>query len=277
VNTLSTLFTDGLVEINRNHIYYQKYINPDAQETLVLLHGFLSSSFCYRKLIPFLKKDFNIICVDLPPFGKSGKHHHYKYSYSNIAKTVLELVEYLGFDSYILIGHSMGGQIALNMMIQKPERVKKGILLCCSGYLKRTSKPLILSSYIPFFHRYVKYYLGKTGVKRNVETVVYDQALIDNEMLRGYEEPFLEKEIFHGLTKFLRDREGDLSSENLMQINTPCLFIWGKHDRVVPLPIGERLAKDLPHSHLVVLEDAGHLVPEEKPEEVFRQIKSFIS
>ncbi|WP_174728217.1 alpha/beta fold hydrolase [Mesobacillus harenae] len=263
--------------INGIQVYYEYFPHSTSSETLVLLHGFLSSSFSFRHLIPLLKEDFNIVSVDLPPFGKSGKSAAYQYSYQNHSATVVALLKDLGVDSFHLVGHSMGGQISLNICYYHPENVKKTVLLCSSGYLKRASKPLVISSYIPYFYLYVKYWLAKSGVKKNLQNVVYNQSMINDEMLNGYMAPFLDDEIFKGLTSMIRHREGDLSPEALTTITVPCLLIWGEHDRVVPLKTGHRLQKDLQNAELIVLKDTGHLVPEEKPEKVHAYIKEFIS
>lgn len=258
-------------------LYYEHHVHPNSGETLVLLHGFLSSTFSFRHLIPLLKEDYNVISIDLPPFGKSGKPSSFKYSYHNLASTVVELVKSLGIRSFNVVGHSMGGQIAMNILLHYPNYAKKGVLLCSSGYLKKAKLPLVLSSYIPYFHLYVKLHLAKSGVKQNLQNVVYDHSLINDEMLHGYLSPFLEDDIFKALTMMIRHREGDLSSEELKKIEAPCLLIWGEDDKVVPLSVGRRLKNDLKNSELVVLKETGHLVPEERPEDVHRLIGQFMA
>jgi pimeloyl-ACP methyl ester carboxylesterase len=270
-----TIF-EGHQTVNGIDIYYERYPNTHSNETIVLLHGFLSSTFSYRRLIPFLNQDYQVISVDLPPFGKSGKSHRFTYSYKNLASTVIALMEELNIENPIFIGHSMGGQIVLNILNLQPDIDQKAVLLCSSGYSKRSNLPLIFTSYIPFFHLYVKFWLARSGVKKNLQNVVYDHTLINDEMLYGYLQPFLEDEIFIALTRMIRDREGDLSAKELSQVHTPCLLIWGEHDKVVPLHIGKRLRTDLKKSELVVLKDTGHLVPEERPEEVYQHIQRFL-
>jgi pimeloyl-ACP methyl ester carboxylesterase len=263
-------------ELDQNKVYYEYYNHPTAVKTVVLLHGFLSSTFSFRRLIPLLCEHFNVITVDLPPFGKSGKATYYSYSHQNLAQTVVQLLKSLGKRQVILIGHSMGGQIALNVCYKSPELVQQAVLLCSSGYLKRSNTPLILTSYIPFFYLYVKFWLARTGIKKNLQNVVHDHNMIDDVMINGYLQPFIENnEIFKALTKMIRDREGDLSPEQLHNIKTPCLLIWGEYDKVVPLQIGKRLNKDLKNSKLIVLENTGHLVPEERPDDVFTYITKF--
>lgn len=270
-------FGTKVLHIRGNDIYYERNIHSEDAPTLVLLHGFLSSSFCYRTLFPMLSNDFNVISVDFPPFGYSGKSSRFAYSYQNIALTLLAFLDALDIKKCILIGHSMGGQICLYMLKNRPEIADKAVLLCSSGYLPKSRRLLRYASFIPYFPKVVKRWLEKSGIEANLQNVVYNKDLIDDEMREGYLQPFLNDDIFKALARMVRDREGDLSEKDLHGIETKCLLLWGKHDRVVPLNIGKRLHGDLKNSELIVLEDTGHLIPEEKPELVYRYIKDFIN
>ncbi|WP_462409036.1 alpha/beta fold hydrolase [Neobacillus sp. Marseille-QA0830] len=267
----------GHKSVNNIEVYYEFYPNPSTDQTFILLHGFLSSTFTYRHLISLLKRDYQVLSVDLPPFGKSAKCNRYVYSYRNLAETVIQLIESFGLKKMIFIGHSMGGQIVLNILHLRQELADKAILLCSSAYLKRSKLPLILTSYLPFFHRFVKYWFARTGVKKNLQSALYNHSLINEEMINGYLQPFLQDEIFIALTRMIRDREGDLPPEILKQIHTPCLLIWGDHDKSMPLEVGEKLNRDLVNSELIVIKETGHALPEERPFEVYEFIKSFIS
>lgn len=265
-------------KINGIDLYYEVYPNLNANKTLFLIHGFLASSFSFRYIIPELMKQYHIIAVDIPPFGRSGKDLKYTFSYKNIAATFIKLIHNLQLKNVSLIGHSMGGQIGLYMALQQPEIFDKIILFASSGYLQQVRKSLIFLSYLPFAHIFVKKKLVDSGgVEGNLLKVVYDKNQITEGMIKGYLEPYIENDaIFHALAKFSRDREGDLSKEDLNKIHIPCLLVWGAHDRIVPLQVGKRLNQDLPNSELVVLEKTGHLTPEEKPDETCRLIKEFV-
>lgn len=266
----------GYMPVDHINVYYEFYPNHKAEKTFVLLHGFLSSTFTYRHLISLLKEEYQILSIDLPPFGKSAKCSRFVYSYKNLAQTVIKIIESFGLEKLIFIGHSMGGQIVLNILHMRQELADKAILLCSSAYLKRAKLPLIITSYLPYFHRFVKYWFARTGVERNLQEALYNHSIIDDEMINGYLQPFLQDEIFVALTKMLRQREGDLPSEVLKQITTPCLLIWGDHDTSVPLEIGEKLNKDLANSELIVLKESGHALPEERPYEVYENIKGYL-
>ncbi|WP_110113735.1 alpha/beta hydrolase [Bacillus sp. CGMCC 1.16541] len=268
--------TSNVCNINDINVYYELYSSNPTKPTMVLLHGFLSSSFSYRRLVPLLCTEFQVIVIDLPPFGQSEKSLTFLYSYHNLAKTVVSLLEQLKLKDVIVVGHSMGGQIALNVAKQKPELVTKLVLLCSSGYLQKAHYGLVMSSYVPFFYLWVKTWLARKGVTGNLQNVVFDHQLIDDEMVKGYTQPFLDDTIFMALTKMIRDREGDLSSQDLRKIEHPSLLVWGEEDRVVPLQVGKRLQRDLRVSQLISFEKTGHLLPEEKPEVISNHMLEFL-
>ncbi|MBM6618728.1 alpha/beta fold hydrolase [Bacillus suaedaesalsae] len=259
-------------------IHYELYHKEasNLKPTIVLIHGFLSSTFSFRRLVPLLAKEYRVVAVDLPPFGKSGKSKDFIYSYQNLASVVIELLSILDIKEIILVGHSMGGQISLNIAKLRPDLVRRMVLLCSSGYLERAKQALILSSYIPFFSLVLKRKLAKQGVMHSLINVVYDHSMIDDEMKTGYEEPFYNDEIFTAMTRFIRHREGDLPANELQSIDTKILLIWGREDKVVPLSVGERLHRDLKYSELITLEKTGHLLPEERPHHIKEQILQFI-
>lgn len=269
-------FSSHFESINGVSIYYELHGYSPKKPALVLVHGFLSSSFSFRRLIPLLAEDFSIITMDLPPFGQSEKSLTFVYSYKNLANIIIALIEKIGVSKVTLVGHSMGGQISLNVAKLKPDLVEKIILLCSSGYLSRAHYSLIFSSHIPYFYLWVKTWLGRKGVSGNLQNVVYDLNMIDEEMIEGYTKPFGDDRIFMALTRMIRDREGDLSSQDLRSIETPSLLIWGEEDRVVPLKIGKRLQTDIRNSTLVSFQRTGHLVPEEKPEAIQNHMLQFL-
>ena len=125
-------------ELQQSHInigginLYCEYMLND-KPPLLLIHGFASSTYTFRRIIPLLQQQFSIIAVDLPGFGKSEKPTWFIYSLQNYAELMIQCIRHFDIPSAHIVAHSMGGQIALNMARMAPEKINKLILLCSSG------------------------------------------------------------------------------------------------------------------------------------------------
>ena len=239
---------------------------------LLLIHGFASSIYTFNLLIPLLKEHFSIIVIDLPGFGRSEKSASFVYSFQNYAKVVADCIEYFNLKDVNVAGHSMGGQIALYTAKIIPEKIKKLVLLSSSGYLKRANKALVLCTYLPFFHYYVRRKVQSKEVREHLENVFYQPSLITENHIVEFGKPLQEDGFYIALMRLLRHREGDLSSKELKNISIPTLLLWGKEDKVVPVNIGYQLANDLPNAKIITYEKTGHLITEERSNEVYEQI-----
>lgn len=243
---------------------------------LVLVHGFMSSTFTFRKILPMLSKHFSVLAIDLPGFGQSEKSVSFVYSYENYAKLIIKCMDHFEINHAAIIGHSMGGQIALNVAKLAPDRVSKLVLLGSSGYLNKAKKYMVLSTYLPFFDKFIYYYIKKRGVKRALENVFYDSASVTTDLIHEFGKPLKDRNMYKSLARLLRYREGDLSSEQLQFISVPSLLIWGEEDKVVRLHVGEKLKRDLPEAELITFKHSGHLITEERPQEVSDTIHHFL-
>ncbi|WP_062233289.1 alpha/beta fold hydrolase [Fictibacillus sp. FJAT-27399] len=259
-------------------LYYEDYPhrNPDAQ-VLILIHGFLSSTISFRKLIPHLAEDYHVVAIDLPGFGKSEKSKTFTYSLASYGKLVLSFIKEMGWRDVVLIGHSMGGQVALHASRQDGKLIRKLVLLGCCGYIKRARSTMICCSYLPFFSWGLKRWVLKKDLRNNLSGVFHNIDLVTEDMIKEYRAQFLEDGFFDSLIRLLRHREGDLKPFELNSIVHPILLIHGNDDKVIPLTTGKRLHSDLKNSRLIVYKDAGHLIMEEKPLDLARDIKQFIS
>ncbi|MEB1809466.1 MAG: alpha/beta hydrolase [Bacillaceae bacterium] len=266
------------VLVDNVKVHYEYYCHEQnvGKPVIVLIHGFVSSTYSFRHLIPNIAKHYSVVAIDLPGFGKSEKSNSFIYSFHNYANVIFSLLTKLNIKEVIVAGHSMGGQVALYMAKLNPERVKKVVLLSSSGYLKRAKRKYRYASYIPFAPRLVKSFFVKRDYKDALSYVVYNKETVHPDDVSEYAKAFEDDRFFHSLVRVLRHREGDLTAEQLKKIKQPVLLLWGKHDQVIPPYIGKRLQVDLPNANIVIFEETGHLVPEERPNEVAEQIIQFI-
>ncbi len=270
--------TSHSIRINSVNLFVELKGKPLTGEhpTLVLVHGYLSSLFSFRDLIPFLEPHFSLVLLDLPGFGKSEKSKRFEHSLDNFAQTLLDLLTYFNLEKVTVVGHSMGGQIGLRAARMDPNRIEKVVGMSAAGYMGPVKRSLRMATKLPFFPLILGVYFKRHDVKKTFRDVTYNPSIVTEEMMQGYLEPFKEKAFFHSLTRLVQDREGDLTTSELKEIEQPVMLLWGKEDQIVPLSIGKRLNEDLTHSSLKVYDETGHLLPEERPKEVAEEIITFV-
>ncbi|WP_078549126.1 alpha/beta fold hydrolase [Litchfieldia alkalitelluris] len=263
------------IKIGEINVFCEYLLNE--KPPIVLIHGFVSSTFTFNRLIPLLAKHFSVLAIDLPGFGQSEKSKKFIYSFDQYSNIIVECIKHFNLRKVLLVGHSMGGQVALYTARKAPNNISRIILLCSSGYLKRASKWLILLSHIPYFSLFIKYYIKYKGVQNSLRNVFYHQHYITEEVINEFGKPLKEVDFYHALCRFIRHREGDLTKEQLKEISVPTLLLWGENDKVVPLKTGQQLVQDLPIANLITYNKTGHLLTFERTREVFEQILAFSS
>lgn len=266
-------FTKTHITLMNTTIYCVYNLND--KPPIILIHGFVASSYTYHPIMSHLAHHFSVIALDLPGFGRSEKSTKFLYTYENYAKLIIRCMDHFNLEHVHIAGHSMGGQIGLYTARMKPERVNKLVLINSSAYWGRVYRWARAATFLPFSYVAIKHIVQNNNVKDTLENVLYDDSLITEELIEEYGRPLKEKKFYKALSRLMRQREGDLTREELSEIHTPSLLIWGEDDKVVPLSAGKQLANDLPNSTLVSYEKAGHLITEEYPKAITEQIKDW--
>lgn len=261
IDNVNTADLDGV------SVAYRAY-GEDYGDTIVLVHGFLGSSYDYRYLSERLSETHRVIAVDLPGFGHSDKPLDYDYTRENQAETLASLMEALGIERYVLGGHSMGGDVVLRHADMYPERVEKLVLFASVGGEESAPRALPRIVYALLFQNY---YVQRRG---------FDTLFVDeNFQSAAYFEPmyYFTRQIPTAvLRKFSEDRDETPLTELLGEIETPTLLLYGDKDTWTPLEIGETLDDSLANSSLEILENVGHMPFMETPEETFALMESFV-
>jgi len=259
--------------------------SPD-NPPIILIHGYTSSHYVWRQTIPALENHFYCIAIDLMGHGTSDILPDGDYSIETQGKRVLALADELGIEKFILIGHSMGGQIAMCIAaLLAPERVEKLLDLdgVAAGHLvesleKRTQLLVNTAYYFPLFENMTRWtnISYRWGAKTqfvswfyNFDALPFDEWRIDREMAN---QSGMRYTWYYGLDAILKL---DLTA-HLSKISVPTLVIFGKHDAVVPLSDGYLVHEQIPNSQLIVIDNCGHFPMYEATEAYLEALRGFL-
>ncbi len=262
--------------LKRCEIYYEDSKNGEA--TIILIHGFISSLLCWRPIFSHLQKHFRVIALDLPGFGKTKVSRNYSYTLKNYGSTVIEFIHSLNLKNPLyIVGHSLGGQIALQSVVLEPTLCSKLFLISASAQRKRPPWFVRMFCYIPFMNELVyKLYFNDELVDVAIAKVLSGGVGLEKKVLKPYIDMCKNKELVGAVLKLGKEREDDLSREIVKLIKQDTFLLWGREDEVVPLEEGEFLSDCLQNSNLTILEHCGHLPMEEYPYHVLNYLYAFL-
>ncbi len=272
------------LKINSENIAYTETGSGD--HTLLFVHGLSSTLEAWKKNISGLDSQYRCIAVDLPGYGKSSKNRN-DYSLTDYADLLEKFVQKKGLKNVILVGHSMGGQIAMQAVLKYPECFEKLVLIAPAGIETFSPQEAVLmkSSYTPAMvvntsdeQILANYKLNFYEFPEEAMSMVEDRRKIKSaEDFPQYAEVVVNN-IHAMLDEPVIDRIGD--------IKLPVLMIFGKNDMLIPnkylhpsesienlVKTSEELFQDL---EVKIIDKAGHFVNFEQAKEVNTAIMEFL-
>jgi len=164
--------SNKFIVINSHKI---NYIDKGHGIPLVFIHGYGASIFSWRKNLPVLAKHYRVCALDLLGFGSSDKPLYEDYSINSFVKLIIQFMDSLKIKKAILVGHSLGGGIAILTTLKYPARVKGLILIDAEAYA--ISPPLMLRvAQLPIFTSLIHHVIGKWAIhislKRSFKIII---------------------------------------------------------------------------------------------------------
>ena len=268
------------VEVGGIAVHYK--MAGSGEPVLILLHGFGASTFSWREVVGPLSEVGTVVAFDRPGFGLTERPMPGEWAGPNPytpeaqAGLTVGLMDALGVERGILVGHSAGGTIALLTALTYPERVEALVLVDAAVYSGGTPGWLR-----PILHTPQMRHLGPLLV-RSIQNWGMDLA-----RSAWHDPEKLTPEIWEGYTRPLRAQNWDralweltLASHPLdlrpAGVSVPVLVITGDDDRIVPTEQSIRLAGELPRAELRVIPDCGHIPQEECPGPFLQAVKAFL-
>jgi 2-hydroxymuconate-semialdehyde hydrolase len=239
---------------------------------VVLLHGIPTSAVLWRRLGPTLSAEgFRAFAPDLLGYGRSGEPTKGRYGLADQARYVHQFISSLGLRDIVLVGHDIGGGVAQLLAVSHPELVVGLVLV---DTVVETNWPVLTVRAIgtrPFSYAGVPLDLA-LGFKRvlgwALRQTMRHPGRLTSPVLDAYASAFEGRGGTAQIARLARDltsKDTQALSPRLAATAIPTLIIWGEHDTVLDPESGRTLAGALPDSDFVLVEDTGHLVPEESP------------
>lgn len=256
-----------------------RYVRAGHGSPVVLVHGFGSSLYTWKDVIPGLAADHDVVALDLPGFGLSD--HPSDLSVEELPRAVLGLMDRLGVARAALVGNSLGGGVCAMAAGAHPDRVSALVLVDSAGYnLGPTEHPALVRLTMGPAGALVSLLPGKRLVVESaLRQVFHDPSLVTPERVAEYLQGATRPGAFASIRSLgdsLHDR-GSLVQEALPRVKVPTLVIWGGDDRWIPLAHADRFAAAVAGARKVVIDDCGHVPQEEKPAVVLRLLREFLA
>ncbi len=252
---------------------------------LVLIHGLTGSSTTWREVMPTLARRFTVVAPDLLGHGQSAKPRG-DYSLGAFASGVRDLLVALGLERATVVGHSLGGGIALQLAYQFPERCERLVLVSSGGLGKEVHAilravslpgsevvlPLVLAPQVQRLLASVAEAASRLGVRPSVRSAEIWRSYAGLTETQG-------RTAFVQTVRSVIDVTGQrVSARDRLYLaqEVPTLILWGDRDRIIPVAHAHATHESIAGSTLRVVEGAGHFLPFEAPAEFLEAVLGFI-
>ena len=226
------------------------YIDVGQGEPLVLIHGLMGSLSNFTSTIDYFKQHMRVIVPILPIYELDLFH----VNVHGLQKFIQRFLKKFSIQNPILVGNSLGGHLSLLQVLQHPQSVRSLVLTGSSGLFENG--------------------LGATYPKRNnyeyirmkAQSTFYDPKIATKELVDDIYETVSNRMKAIKILTLAKSAIRNYLGEELKNIKTPTLLIWGKNDIVTPPFVAEEFNNLLPKSELVFIDKCGHAPMMEVPD-----------
>ncbi|SFV64578.1 Hydrolase, alpha/beta fold family [hydrothermal vent metagenome] len=270
-------------KVKKISLVYSEYGKKD-NPTILFLHGFGENRHTWRFLVPKLEMKYHLIMVDLKGFGDSPKTKDDYYSVYDQALIVNEFIKEKKLKNITLVGRSFGGGVSLVLaLLQKDKLIEKRVdrmILIDSMSYKQNLPSMLRDLKTPVIGYFGIHLLSN----RYIATEAYKYAFYNDDLIPKnsikYSSIYLSfpkaKYAYLKTVNQLVPDDIETIEKRFSEIDIPTLILWGKNDISIRVDKAYRLHRDIKNSSIKIFNHAGHMIQEEIPELVSREIIKFM-
>jgi pimeloyl-ACP methyl ester carboxylesterase len=282
LRSLAPEFDEWQIDLHGRRVIYRV---AGSGPPVVLIHGMLNSSSHWRSVALSLAREYTVIAPDLIGHGDSAAPRG-DYSLGAHAASIRDLLAAIGVDRATIVGHSLGGGVAMQFFYQFPQRVER-LVLISSGGLGRDVSPLLRTAALPgmaalmslMIHPRLVGRLWDAGSRlreRGSSLGVYLQATA--RALRPLENADAQGAFLHTLRSVIDVHGQRVAATDRLYLleSIPTLIVWGERDNTIPVHHGRLAHEAIPHSVFRTLPAAAHFPHLEDPDGLSVLLREFI-
>ena len=277
---------DYRVQFRTIHGYRRAFIRVGRGPTLLLIHGIGDNSSTWEHLLPFLALDHTVIAPDLLGHGASDKPRA-DYSVAAYANGMRDLLSVLGVDRATVVGHSLGGGVAMQFAYQYPERCER-LVLVSTGGVSREVHPILRLAALPdadLLLPLVGYDVTRLAVRavfQAFKQLGTDLGRDAADFLRVFDTlpDATARSAFVRTLRAAVDFRGQVITmldRCYLARGMPTLLVWGAHDAIIPYEHARLAHAAMPGSRLETFESAGHFPHHSEPARFLAVLRDFLA
>lgn len=247
--------------------------DPDAP-TLVCCHGIFASLHTWEGWTDELSDAVRVVSLDLPGFGLTGPHPEGRNGIQETVDFLAAFLDAVGIERASLAGSSRGGEIAWRFAVDYPDRVDRLVLVGAAGYPRTETRWLQRVRDLGPLSWPLRHFTPRTLTWLALREVYGDPARIAPDTVTRYHELLLRAGNRDAIANL--DIQTGERSADVPRVDAPTLVLWGSEDVVIPPQHGERFAREIPSTELVVYDGLGHIPMEEDPTRTAADVRTFL-
>jgi haloalkane dehalogenase len=251
------------------------YYDEGTGDPVVFLHGIPTSSYLWRETVPPITEERRVIVPDMAGYGQSSMYDGFDRSLRAQEVMLAELLETLNLDTISLVGHDLGGGIALRYAVHNPGAVEQLVLsnaVCYDSW----PIPTITDLGLPETARETSVEEAQEMLDGLLRDTLYGDDP-NESFIEGMKTPWASED---GVTSLVRNASATNTSHTTevdpAEVTAETLLLWGAEDEFQSIDWAERLQEDIDDTELIGLENASHWVPEDRPDAYREELRSFL-